>query len=243
MKEHLSGLLLLIAMLAATHLHAAMLPDFEASYILKRGNLRIGSTTVSLQIDTNGNYLYESRNWPVKWVSWFLKDQLRESSRGRITADGVRPTSYHYQRTGGSREREDDFVFERKNNTVKNLVSGSTWEIDMPPDTIDNLAYQLGIMLDLQQGKKDMQFNIADDEEIDQDRFSVVGHETLTVPAGTFETVKITKVRKKSKKRQTFIWCAPALNYLPVRIWQREKDGSEYTSNLESFSETLRVMP
>jgi hypothetical protein len=60
------------------------------------------------------------------------------------------------------------------------------------------------------------------------------------VPAGTFETVKITKVRK-NKNRETFIWCAPALNYLPVRIWQREKDDIEYESELAEFSESLRV--
>jgi hypothetical protein len=69
----------------------------------------------------------------------------------------------------------------------------------------------------------------------------VVGEETLELPAGTFDTVKITKLRS-NKKRETYIWCAPALNYLPVRIWQREKDDAEYLSELESFSESLRAV-
>ena len=37
------------------------------------------------------------------------------------------------------------------------------------------------------------------------------------------------------------VWCAPALSYLPVRIWQREKNDAEYESELAEFSETLRV--
>jgi hypothetical protein len=68
----------------------------------------------------------------------------------------------------------------------------------------------------------------------------VVGKETLELPAGTFETVKILRLRE-NKKRETLVWCAPALNYLPVRIWQREKDDVEYESELEEFSESLRV--
>ena len=42
------------------------------------------------------------------------------------------------------------------------------------------------------------------------------------------------EVITENKKRETYIWCAPALNYLPVRIWQREKDDAEYTSDLET---------
>ena len=243
MNKYLPGLLLLTVTLASATLQAATMPDFEASYTLKRGNLRIGSATVLLRTDADSGYLYESHSWPVRWVSWFLKDQLKQSSRGKITADGIRPVRYRYQRSGGSRDRKDDIVFDRENNTVKNIAAGRTWETDMPPDTIDKLVSQLGMVFALQQGKKDVTFNIADDDEIRQYHFKVVGHETLTVPAGTFETVKIIKLRKKKKKRETYIWCAPALNYLPVRIWQHETDDAEYTSELKSFSEALRVVP
>jgi hypothetical protein len=114
--------------------------------------------------------------------------------------------------------------------------------MDIPADTIDKLASQLGVMLALKQGKKDVTFNIADGGKLKEYRYKVVGHETLEVPAGTFATVKITKLRNNSR-RETYVWCAPALNYLPIRIWQRETDDSEYTSDLESFSETLRIVP
>ena len=242
LKKYLPGLLLLTTALAASALQPTTLHDFEATYILKLGSLRIGTSTLALQTETDGRYRYESHSWPTRWVSWLLKDQLRETSRGHITPTGIRPDKYHYLRSGGDRKREADLSFNWDEHTVRNHVEGSLWEMDIPAGTIDKLASQLSMMLALQQDKKDVTFNIADGGHLKEYRYKVVGHETLEVPAGTFETVKITKLRK-NKKRVTYVWCAPALNYLPIRIWQRETDDSVYTSDLESFSETLRIKP
>jgi hypothetical protein len=242
LKKYLPGFLLLSAALAASALQAATLRDFEATYILKLGSLRIGTSTLTLQTETDGSYRYKTHSWPSRWVSWLLKDQLYETSRGRITPAGIRPDKYHYLRNGGDKKREAKLSFNWDEHSVSNHVEGSLWEMDIPAGTVDKLASQLSMMLALQQDKKDVTFNIADGGHLKEYRYKVVGHETLEVPAGTFETVKITKLRD-NKKRVTYVWCAPALNYLPIRIWQRETDDSEYTSDLESFSETLRVVP
>ena len=219
---------------------AGPLPDFSASYELRLGSLRIGTSTVSLENLPDGGYRYESRSTPTPLVAWLLRDKLHETSSGTLTGDGVRPDQYHYSRSGGKKERVDELVFDWQSMRVSNDVEGSRWEMDIPPGTLDKLASQLGMMLALDQGKTDVTFNIADDKKLKEYRFRVIGQETLELPAGTFETVKITKVRK-NKNRETFIWCAPVLNYLPVRIWQREKDDSEYQSDLAEFSESLQV--
>jgi hypothetical protein len=93
------------------------------------------------------------------------------------------------------------------------------------------------MMLALGEGKTEVTFNIADGGKLKEYRFKVLGRETLELPAGRFDTVKITKLRD-NKRRETYIWCAPELNYLPVRIWQREKDEAVYQSDLESFTFT-----
>jgi len=232
--------LLLLATLLCSALQAAPLPSFEATFELKRGNMRIGTSRMSLTTGDDGGYQFESRNWPVRWVSWFLKDKLYEISRGQMDATGLRPDHYQYRRTGGKRERQAELVFDWKTMTVKNHVEGDDWKMQIPPATLDKLAPTLGMMLELGKGTTDATFNIADGGKLKEYRFRVVDKETITVPAGVFDTVKLTKIRS-NKKRETYIWCAPELNYLPVRIWQREKDGAEYQSDLESFSESLRV--
>lgn len=225
----------LAAMLLSSVLQAAPLPDFEASYQLKRGNLRIGTMVVELKTATDGSYQYESRSWPARWASWLFKDKLFETSHGHFIDGQVRPDRYHYQRTGGSREREAVLSFDWDNMTVENNVQDSPWKMDIPQGTLDKLVAQLSMMLALGKGKSEVTFNIADGGKLKEYRFKVLGHETLELPAGTFKTVKITKLRK-NKKRETYFWCAPELNYLPVRIWQREKDDAIYQSDLESFT-------
>jgi len=239
-KYILKNLVLAGTLLLAPLLHAAPLPDFEASYELKRGSLRIGTSSIALSTDDRDNYRYESRSTPTRLVAWFLKERLHETSNGSLNTTSVRPDKYHYQRSGGSRERRADLAFDWQRMTVENRVEGSNWKMEIPSGTLDKLVSQVAMMLALQQGKTDVTFNIADGGKLKEYRFRQVGRETLELPAGTFETVKITKLRK-NKKRETYIWCAPALNFLPVRIWQREKDGSEYQSDLESFTESLRT--
>lgn len=240
LKTYLPGILLLASALLAPAGQAATLPDFEASYILKRGSLRIGSSTIELRTGDDGSYLYESRSWPTRWVGWLLGDRLHESSRGNITAAGLRPDSYHYLLSGGSSERQADLSFDWERNLVSNRVEGSLWKMDIPTGTVDKLASHLGMMLALGQNKDDVTFMVADGGHLKEYRFKVIGHETVEVPAGSFETVKITRLRD-TNERTTYVWCAPALNYLPVRIWQRETDAAEYTSDLENFSEGLRI--
>ena len=225
------------AILLSAVLRAAPLPDFEASYQLKRGNLSIGTSTLSLANKADDGYLYESRSQPARWAAWLFRDKLFETSRGHIINNRVRPDHYHYRRTGGSREREAILSFDWDNMTVENDVGESPWKMDIPAGTLDKLASQLGMMLALGEGKTEVTFNIADGGKLKEYRFRVIGHETLELPAGTFKTVKITKLRD-NKKRETYIWCAPELNYLPVRIWQREKDEAIYQSDLMSFVST-----
>ena len=94
----LQNLVLAGMLLLAPLLHAGPLPDFEASYELKRGKLRIGTSSIALSTTADGRYLYESHSTPSRLVSWFLKDRLHETSRGTLNAAGVRPDEYHYQR-------------------------------------------------------------------------------------------------------------------------------------------------
>jgi hypothetical protein len=230
--------LLLAACLGAA-VHAAPLPDFSASYELRLGSLRIGTSTISLKNGADGSYTYQSSSIPIKLVSWLFRQQLHETSKGTFTETGVRPDTYHYLRSGG-KERREALEFDWQAMTVSNHVEDSHWKMEMPAGTLDKLASQLAMMLALRDGETDVAFNIADDARLKEYRFRVVGEETLELPAGSFDTVKITKLRD-NKKRETYIWCAPELNYLPVRIWQREKDNTEYQSDLTEYSESLRV--
>jgi hypothetical protein len=231
------SLLLFTGMLMNTAATAAPLPDFEARYRLEQHDLHIGTATITLHTDKQGGYLYEFHSQPVRWVSWFADNELRESSRGEINDSGIRPLQYHYQRSGGN-QRIARLSFDWQSMSVENDVAGSHWEMDIPPGTHDKLATQLGMMLALDEGEDDVTFTVADGGTLKEYRYRVIGKETLDLPAGTFRTVKVAKLRKDIDQ-ETIIWFAPALHYLPVRIWRRDSDDEEYQSDLENFSRSL----
>jgi len=227
--------MLWLCLLLPLSLGAAPLADFEASFKLTRGGFRIGTMQVSLDIDDNGAYRYASRTRPAAWLGWLLKENLDELSRGQLDAAGIYPAFYSYRRTGGKKERQAELYFDWEHMAVENHVKDSVWKMDIPRGTLDRLVVQLAMMGELGKGLSEMAFNIADGGKLKLYRFAVTGSETIDLPAGRFETIKLKKLRD-NKKRETFLWCAPALGYLPVRIWQREKDGSEYQSDLEHHS-------
>jgi hypothetical protein len=55
--------------------------------------------------------------------------------------------------------------------------------------------------------------------------FTVGGAETLTVPGGTLDVVKLTRNPRQAYDQQVDIWLAPHLDYLPARIRITETNG------------------
>jgi Protein of unknown function (DUF3108) len=231
---------LLGCVLAVPALRAASLPSFDATFQIMSGGLRLGTNEVSLSVEGNGDYRFESHTWPSSWISWLLKEDLRELSRGILDRAEIRPLFYQYQRSGRRSTRNAELTFDWQNSTVVNNVADSKWEMSIPAGTLDKLSTQLGIMLELQNGATEKTFAVADGGKLKQYAFQVIGTETVELPAGRFEAVKLSRLGV-SAEQLTYIWCAPDLHYLPVRILQRKKDQSEYRRELERFSESLRV--
>lgn len=231
---------LLSSVLTLPALEAASLPSFTATFQIMRDSLRLGTNEVALTVEENGDYRYESHTWPSSWILWLLKEDLRELSRGIMDQAGIRPLFYHYRRSGRRTARTAVLTFDWKTSTVVNDVDDSRWEMTIPAGTLDKLSTQIGIMRELQNGATEKTFAVADGGKLKQYAFQVIDTETVELPAGRFETVKLNRIGDSTQK-QTYIWCAPELHYLPVRILQRKEDQTEYRRELESFSESLRV--
>ncbi len=218
-------------------------PAFAAEYQLSRNGFRVARATITLAYPAPGRYLYQSYTRPTRLVSWFRDDRLHESSRGLLSSSTLRPLEYHYALTGSDRERHADLRFDWPKAAVENTVAGHSWEMHIPPGTLDKLVVQLALMVDLYDGRTDLKFNIADGGKLKVYRFKVVGREQLTTPAGQFETVKVER-RRSDNKRVTDLWCAPSLHYLPIKVEQLEHtDGTHYRSILQSVSPSLRTEP
>jgi hypothetical protein len=226
---------LLLCCLLAETLPAASVPDFEATYRIKRAGLTLGSTRLAFRADAEGGYSYRSTSGVGGFLSWLHKEHVRESSHGRMLAEGIRPDVYRFLRTGDRGKRQAEVRFDWRNGTAVNTVDGVAWKMDIQPQTLDKLVVQIAIMQQLRAGLSDLEFSIADGGKPKHYRILIHEEETVQVPAGEFRTVRIEQ-QADNTQRKTFLWAAPELGYLPVKILREESSGAVYYSVLESVT-------
>ena len=59
--------------------------------------------------------------------------------------------------------------------------------------------------------------------KIKEYRFEKIKEEVIETAIGSFNTTKL--ARYKKNKQETFLWCAHELNFLPIKVITKEKDG------------------
>jgi hypothetical protein len=239
-SDWLPGLLCLLFSCASSIQADPVIPSFEASYRIERSIFDIGRIQLQFYLSPAGNYVYNSITEVAGFIAWFRDDRVEETSRGRIDASGIYPDHYRFERIGGKGDRQAEVRFDWKTGQVENTVDGKSWEMAIAPGTLDKLVVQIAMMRNLQGSVQDQHFRVADGGKLKDFRIHVQRRETVEVPAGNFDTIKVEKTPEYGS-RKTYLWLAPGLGYLPVQIMRIEEDGASYVSVLESASDSLRV--
>jgi hypothetical protein len=209
---------------------------FEAHYQVSRNGFGIGEARVSLHDEGAGRYTYETRTGPTGLLALLRRgSEVHERSSWVIHGEHLRPLEYEYHQRLGSRRRDVRLTFDWAHNTVRNDIGGDVWTMEVPEGTLDKLLVQLAVMVDLQDGPAELEYQVADGGMLKTYQFSVTGTETLETPIGTFETTRVERVHSE-QARTTVLWCAPELNFLPVRVEQREKDGARFRMSIERLN-------
>ena len=142
-----------------------------------------------------------------------------QSSTFTINGNNVIPTkaSTTYKLLGLGRTHKLDF-----NPSAKKVTSnyrGKTTTLNMPQQAFDDLSLEAQIRQDLLNGKFSGNYYMAKKDKIEKTPFKNSGKAKITVPAGTFDTVRVDRVHDDNS-RSTSFWLAPSLDYLPVKVSQ-----------------------
>lgn len=228
----LAGLLVFLPLAIAQGAPQSPLPAFHAEYSLKRNGITMGTSTRSLSTAADGAFIYASSTQADGIIAWFVRDRIDEYSKWIFDGTQIRPLEYSYNRHGGSKTRQVKLSFDWQHHTVTNTIDGDPWRMDIPPDAQDKLVYQLAIMYDLMNGKKNLEYKIADGGKLKDYAFAIEGEEVLNTALGKVKTVRIQRI---GDRRDTTVWCAPQFSYLPVRLEQQDTDGSQLTMQINSL--------
>jgi len=213
-------------------LSAQEIPDFYANYAVKLNGLQAGELKRSLVSNEDGTRTFSSETQAKGIFAFFKPDLVKEVSIWQRESSTIRPISYLYQRTGGKKEKYLSLDFDWQKNRVHIDDHKQPWTLDIQANTVDKLVYQLSLMSDLADNKTQFSYLIADGGKIKTYKIDILETETITTPLGKIEAIKLIRHRARSKGRQTILWCAPSLKYLPIKLEHTEKGGSVFTAVL-----------
>ncbi len=229
MRKLFSVFLLLIASEVSL---AADIPDFSANYAVKLNGIQAGELKRTLETDQTGLRHFTSISQAKGVFSFFKPDIIEETSLWRLKDNVVQPQFYRYLRTGGKKEKRLEMKFNWLDMTAQIDDREHPWQLDIEPNTLDKLVYQISLMRDLIKHKGDqITYRIADGGKLKTYQIRILGEERIKTPMGEIDAVKLTRHRDKDNERETTLWCAPSLAYLPVKL-EHIEDGTTFTAVL-----------
>jgi hypothetical protein len=151
-----------------------------------------------------------------------------DRSQFRVDATGIRPLEFWHE--DGSRSGEDNlhivFDWERRIATVSGAEIRR--ELALPDAALDRGSLQVALMRDLASNGAPRSYHLADEDSVAEYAYTDNGTATLATGVGSVATRVFTQKRTGSS-RETWLWAAPEMRFLPVRIEQR-RDGEVQTA-------------
>lgn len=211
---------------------ADMLSKFPSPYkaIYAASYNGIPIKTVNTLTATDYGYLLHSK--AENFLGYIEeKETINVSAKGDIS-----PTNYEYRRSLIGNKRSETTVFDATASTAQNTYKKNTVTFGLDESLLAPLSYQLKLRQDLMAGKKTFHYRVIYRNKIRDYEFVILGQEMVSTAFGNIEATKIQRVRE-TEERETFLWLAESMDYLPVRLLQKE-DGETYELQLANYEPT-----
>lgn len=232
LRRTLGGLVL--GLLLALPVAATPKSDWQATYSVRQGSIE-GGQAVQRYTAADGRYRLTLDVTPGGVVALFTQETFHDESSGVVDDGGWRPQRYLHVREGGRKQRDYEYRFDWQAGRVAE-VDGDRPPAVLQPGTLDELTYVEALRRALADGQTGLTLPVlyGSDGEIRDYRLETLGEEEVSTPAGRFKTIKVQRTQAGGKYTVT-LWCAPALDYFPVRIDRHKRGRSQGTLLLSSF--------
>ena len=172
-------------------------------------------------------------SWELATTASNFLASIREQGTFGIDKNGsIRNYGYQYKRSVFGKKKTEDLVYDHANNTATYTSDKKTRQVSLERDYLNRLSYQVQLRRDLASGAKQLEYQVISRGRLKTYLFEKAGEEILETPLGAVRAIRVDRIREDDD-RQTALWFAPDLDYLLVKLWQREKDGEEYEISIK----------
>ncbi|CAA0121827.1 Uncharacterised protein [BD1-7 clade bacterium] len=236
-RKSLSLTTVVITMLLTSTLAAGEpFNSYRAVYIVNYGPLNLGKAHYNLQKADGGDLklVFDS-----KLELLLLNDKRHITSEFRISDDQLIPLTFSQDRKGTGKDYREEIAFAHHEESVDTLYSSKKKRLKLEHPTFDPLNAQVKMRLDLSREAslpQRLEYTMVLENKFDSYAFKYVGEETLTIDGIDYRTVKF-EVDRKDKRKNTWLWFAKDLDYLPIKLEHRQKNREAASMTLISYEE------
>ena len=198
-------------------------PEFEASYDIYKGSIRVGEMQVSLK-KISDELIYESKTKPVGMAAFFLGDQIiNDRAVLKLINNSYRTVEFKHEMQDKKKNRNEHYLFDWENNKASVKYKDKNEVLDIPEHTFDNYSAQLLLMREPEKDTASNEnlnntYSVISRGRLKEYQYQQQAKELISTKLGDFNSNKFVRKKDNEKKTTYLGWYAEKLNYIPVKL-------------------------
>ncbi|HEX5487643.1 MAG TPA: DUF3108 domain-containing protein [Rhodanobacteraceae bacterium] len=234
MRRHLPSGSFLAIVLATTFGVAVAatppLPAFTAHYRVLHNGSPIGKATLTLSPDADGTWTFTTQSRGTAGLASLLGAGTHEVSRFKWVGNSPQGISYDYTMKTALKQKHRSVRFDWNAHTI-DVEDNGTHHFPTQSGAVERHTVPLALAAGLVAGEASFTLPVAVRDRIDMQHYTAHGKQSLTVPAGTFDAIGVSRTDGGDGFEA---WFAPDKLPIPVKIEQRGKNV--FSLELENWS-------
>ncbi|MCY4045284.1 MAG: DUF3108 domain-containing protein [Cellvibrionales bacterium] len=192
-----------------------------AIYAMTFGGFDVGHIRYQLTQVKNNHYQYKVDSdlgfLLLSDKRQIISEFILDSEKFTLT-----PISFYQNRKGTGGDFIETVTFDPKNQEAKSLFKKKGKALTLKQQTLDPLSAQVQMRLDFLGQKESFKYHYVLGNKVEDVSFSLVGTESIAFDNHKMLATKV-EVKRKSKKRKTYLWFTEQLGYIPFKIEDSRK--------------------
>jgi len=210
------------------------LKPFEATYAWMWHGMTVAVSTVKLEHQGDGTWVYSSKSSP-RGLGKMFSQRPTQKSVMRVTDKGVQPLSYDADDGTGSTKRDAHVKFDWDSGRVTGVYEDVKVDMPLHPDIQDDSSIQIALMVELLAGREPQKFQMVDKNTVREYGYHREREEPIDTDVGKTNTI-VFGAQKTGSPRVTRFWCAPSRGFIPMRVEQKKDDEVQWTMQVQSVT-------
>lgn len=203
---------------------AAERKPFSLDYSVSRNGKALGEAKLSLEQLSSETWQFRTHTVGTKGLASLAGVEIDERSEFRWTDGRPETLRYSFDQEMRFKSKKRSLMVMPNAQRVSGRDGDGEYNLDFEPGLLDRNLVVLALAGDVERELKEIDYRIADKRKIDTNQYQVAGSEKIVTARGALDAIRVERIRRDSG-RQTTIWIAPSLGFLPARIRQIEPDG------------------